>query len=120
MLATSDAAVVGRLLGIEQTGVEVYGLAEGRFEYRILHVYRGGKKFRPGGTLTLRSWLSGPAPCGLPQGVGRHYGLFLWWGGERWRSSSCGVISPPDMRAAAGDLAVAGTSGTTDSANCAV
>lgn len=116
-LAKSDAAVIGRLLKVEPTGVEFSGAEEARFEYRILRVYRG-KKFRAGKTLILQSWLSGAA-CGLPQGVGRHYGLFLWWGGAEWRSSSCSVISPPDMRSAAQEPAWAGASGTAGN-TCAV
>lgn len=108
ILGKADAAVVARLLAVEPTGAEFHGVEEARFEYRVLRVYRG-RKFRPGGPLVLHSSLSGAA-CGLPQGIGRHYGLFLSWGGERWRSNLCSVISPPDMRAAARDLAAAGAS----------
>jgi hypothetical protein len=99
-LAASDAAVVARLLRVEGTGVEFHGVPEARFKYRILHVYRGGPGLRRGATLALVSYLSGAA-CGLPEGIGRHYGLFLYRHKRRWSSSSCGVVSPADLRAAA-------------------
>jgi hypothetical protein len=114
-LAGSDAAVVARLLAVEPIEAEPYGPGAALFKYRILRVYRG-EQFRSGGALTLQSRLSG-ASCGLPQGVGRHYGLLLWWGGERWHSSSCSVISPSDLRAGARDLQLAGASAAM--ANCA-
>jgi hypothetical protein len=98
-LARSDAAVVGRLLAVEPIGTAPPGAGEGRFEYRILRVYRGAT-LRRGAILTLRSSLSGAA-CGLPQRIGRRYGLFLGRAGGRWQASLCSVVAPDRLRAAA-------------------
>lgn len=112
-LGESDGAAVVRLLGVEPLGASPSGASQGRFEYRILRVYRGAT-LRRGATLTLRSSLSG-ASCGLPQGTGRRYGLFLARYRGRWSSSLCGVIAPARLRAAA----AAGASGASGSARCA-
>lgn len=114
MLAKSDGAIVGRLIGVEDLGPGPLGPPEGRFSYRILHVYRGA--LRQGAILTLRSSLSGAA-CGLPQGSGRHYGLYLQRHQGRWRSSLCSVIAPEQLRAAA--QAGARGSASTPVNNCA-
>lgn len=98
-LARSDAAIVGRLLAVEPVGTAPAGAGEGRFEYRILRVYRGAT-LRRGAILTLRSSLSGAA-CGLPRAIGRRYGLFLGRAGGGWQASLCSVVAPERLRAAA-------------------
>lgn len=98
-LARSDAAIVARLLAVQPVGSVLPGAGEGRFEYRILRVYRGAT-LRRGSILTLRSSMSGAA-CGLPQGIGRRYGLFLGRAGGRWQASLCSVVAPGRLRAAA-------------------
>jgi hypothetical protein len=94
-LARSDAAIVGHLLGVEPVGP-----ARAEYRYRILRVYRGREAIEQGSTLTVVS-PRGSAACALPDGVGRHYGLFLSTDGRRWASGLCGVISPRRLWSAA-------------------
>jgi hypothetical protein len=94
-LAESDAAVVGRLLTVEPRGA-----ARAEYRYRVLHVYRGRDAIERGSTLKVLSPRSSAA-CGLPDGIGRHFGLFLRGERGRWTSGLCGVISPRRLWAAA-------------------
>jgi hypothetical protein len=87
-LARSDAAIVGRLLGVVPHGPD-----RARYRYKVLRVYRGRDKIKPGSTLTVLSSRSSAA-CALPARAGRNYGLFLLGDGGRWASGLCGVLSP--------------------------
>jgi hypothetical protein len=94
-LARSDAAIVGKLLGVEAGGP-----ARASYRYRVLRVYRGAARIEPGSVLTVLS-PRGSAACALPDRLGRHYGLFLLDGGGRWASGLCGVVSPHRLWVAA-------------------
>lgn len=94
-LARADAAVVGRLLGVESHGAE-----QARYRYRVLRVYRGHDRIERGETVTVLS-PRGPAACALPDRLGRRYGLFLLGDGRRWASGLCGVVSPRRLWSAA-------------------
>jgi hypothetical protein len=87
-LARSDAAVVGRLLGVEPQSP-----TQARYRYRVLRVYRGRTTIERGAVLTVLS-PRGSSACALPDRVERDYGLFLLGGGGRWASGLCAVISP--------------------------
>lgn len=94
-LAGSDAAIVGRLLGVEPQG-------PGRaiYRYEVLQVHRGRKAIERGSTLRVLG-SRGSAACGLPERPGDRFGLFLFRDRGRWTGSLCGVISPGRLRAAA-------------------
>jgi hypothetical protein len=94
-LASSDAAIVGRLLGVEPDGP-----ARASYRYRVLRVYRGATRIEPSSVLTVLS-PRGSAACALPDRVGRRYGLFLLDGGGRWASGLCGIVSPHRLWVAA-------------------
>lgn len=94
-LARSDAAIAGRLIGVEP-----HGPSRASYRYRVLHVYRGRDEIERGSILTVLSGRSSAA-CALPTRVGRNYGLFLLGERGRWASGLCGVISPRRLRAAA-------------------
>jgi hypothetical protein len=94
-LAQSDAAIVGRLLGVEAKGP-----ARAAYRYRVVRVYRGGETIQRGSVATVLSG-RGSAACALPTRVGRNYGLFLLGQGGRWASGLCAIISPRRLWAAA-------------------
>jgi len=94
-LASSDAAIVGELLGVQP-----HGASQAGYRYRVLRVYRGGDRIESGAVLTVLS-PRGSASCGLPERLGKHYGLFLLASGGRWASGLCGVISPHRLWSAA-------------------
>lgn len=94
-LASSDAAIVGRLLGVRRLGP-----ARAEYRYRVIRVYRGAGKIRGGTVATVRSG-GDSASCALPSVTGRNYGLFLAGGGGRWAGGICGMISPRRLWAAA-------------------
>jgi hypothetical protein len=94
-LAGSDAAVVGRLLSVQP-----HGATRAEYRYEVLHVYRGRDAIEPGTTLKVAS-PRGSAACALPDGIGRHYGLFLLGDGRRWVGGLCGVVSPRRLWAVA-------------------
>lgn len=94
-LAEADAAVVGRLLSVAP-----HGASRAEYRYRVLRVYRGSDAIERGSTLVVLSPRSSAA-CGLPEGIGRHFGLFLLGERGRWSSGLCGVIAPRRLRAAA-------------------
>lgn len=87
-LHDADAALVGRLLGVEARGP-----ARAAYRYRVVRLYRGDESIRPGGVLTVLSGRSAAA-CALPTRVGRRYGLLLAGGEGRWAGGICGVLSP--------------------------
>jgi hypothetical protein len=94
-LTESDAAIVGRLLGVQPQGA-----TQSRYRYRVVRVYRGHDEIEPGAVLTVLS-PRGSAACALPDRGGRNYGLFLLSDGRRWASGLCGVISPRRLWAVA-------------------
>jgi hypothetical protein len=84
----ADAAIVGEL-------VEVVPRDRLRadYRYRVQRVYKPGAGIRRDRTIAVRS-ARGSAACGLPQRVGRRYGLLLLWGEGRWTGGLCGVLRP--------------------------
>jgi hypothetical protein len=94
-LAAADAAITGRLLGVEP-----HGATRAEYRYEVLRVYRGRDVIARGTTLSVVS-PRGSAACALPDRVGRSYGLFLLGDGERWASGLCGVVSPRHLWSAA-------------------
>ncbi len=94
-LEHSDGAFNGRLLSVRP----VEGSVQTRFRYRVGVVLEG--PFRRGQVVTVWS-LNSDAACGLGQGVGTVYGLFVTRDGERWRSGACSTVAPKRIRRAAG------------------
>ncbi len=94
-LAGSDAAIVGRLLGVKRLGP-----ARAEYRYRVVRVYRGAGEIRGGTVAKVRSG-GDSASCALPSVTGRNYGLFLIGAGDRWAGGICGVVSPRRLWAAA-------------------
>jgi hypothetical protein len=94
-LVSSDAAVAARLLAVTPRGT-----TRAEYRYEVLQVYRGREKIDPGAILRVMS-PRGSAACALPDGIGRHFGLFLLGDGRRWVGGLCGVVSPRRLRAAA-------------------
>lgn len=109
-LAESDAAVVGRLLGVEP-----HGATRAEYRYEVLRVFRGHGAIERGAVLRVTS-PRGSAACGLPDGIGRRFGLVLLGGPGRWASGLCGVISPRRLGRAA---AKPGASRPAFTASCA-
>jgi hypothetical protein len=94
-LERSDGAFNGRLLSVRP----VEGTVDAKFRYRVGHVAKG--PFRRGQVVAV--WSSNSdSICGLSQGVGKLYGLFVYRNGERWTSGSCAMVSPKRMRRATG------------------
>ena len=95
-LASADAAIVGRLLGVAPRGA-----TQADYRYEVLRVYRGRGEIEPGETLTVLQ----PARLGrlraaqpdrpslrpLPARRRR----------DRWASGLCGVVSPRRLWSAA-------------------
>lgn len=100
-LAASDAAISARLLAVEPRGP-----MRAEYRYEVRHVYRGRDEIEPRSSISILS-ARGSAACGLPDGVGRTFGLFLLSGPHGWSSGLCGVIAPRRLWAAArhGDAA---------------
>jgi hypothetical protein len=112
-LASSDAAIVGELLGVQP-----HGASQAAYRYRVLRVYRGRDRIESGSLLTVMS-PRGSASCGLPQRLGKRYGLFLLAGGGRWASGLCGVISPRRLWSAASKPGGGQAAGAAASISCA-
>ena len=87
-LAEADAAVVGRLLGVEPRGS-----VRAEYRYEVLRVFRGHGTITRGSVLKVTS-PRGSAACGLPDRIGQRFGLFLLGEPGHWASGLCGVISP--------------------------
>jgi hypothetical protein len=97
-LKRSDGAFNGRLLSVRP----VEGTVDAKFRYRVGHVAKG--PFRRGQVVTVWS-ANSDAVCGLTQGVGKLYGLFVQRAGERWTSGACAMVSPKRLRRATRDAA---------------
>jgi len=112
-LASSDAAIVGRLLKVERLGP-----ARAEYRYRVVRVYRGHGEVRGGSVATVRSG-GDSASCALPTRTGRNYGLFLLGERDRWAGGICGVVSPRQLWAAAKSPEGAAEASTSPVPNCA-
>ena len=86
-LRESDAAIVGRLVGVEPRG-----RFRADYRYEVRRVYRG-EGIEPGQMLTVRSGRRAAA-CALPRRLDHRYGLFLVEEQGRWLGGICGVIEP--------------------------
>jgi len=91
----ADGAFTGRLLSVRPAE----GTTEAAFRYRVGRAFKGGGRLRRGKVVTVWSQNS-DAVCGLPQGIGVIYGLFVSREEGRWTGGLCGVVSPSKMRRA--------------------
>ena len=101
-LAAADGAFNGRLLDVTPAGG-----SEATFRYRIGQVFKGRKRLRRGKTVKVHSSAFGSAACALPPDTGKLYGLFVYRDRGHWSGNSCNVISPRQLRRAAGGKAQA-------------
>ena len=93
-LERSDAAVIGRLVGVTPRGSQA-----ATYKYRVRLVVKASPSIHPGQLLSVQS-VQDSATCGLPSIRRRSYGLFLDRFRGRWTSNLCNVISPDEMRGA--------------------
>jgi hypothetical protein len=91
----ADAAIVGRL-------VKVIPRSESRadYRYRVRRVYKSGPGIQRGRMISVRS-AGDSAACGLPDRVGRNYGLLLSRDEGIWTGGLCGVRRPGALDSAA-------------------
>ena len=94
-LRQADAAIVGRL--VEVVPRDRYS---SDYRYLVRGIYKRGEGIRRGGIVSVRSGLNGAA-CGLPSSEGRRYGLFLSRSDGGWIGSSCRLVGPAELVAAA-------------------
>jgi hypothetical protein len=94
-LRESDAAIVGRLVGMDAANPY-----SADYRYLVRRVYKRGTGLRGGETVSVRSGIDG-ASCGLPDDRERWFGLFLYRSGGHWMGSSCALIAPQKLSAAA-------------------
>jgi hypothetical protein len=92
----ADGAFTGRLVSVRLAE----GTTEAAFRYRVGRVFKGRDRLRRRKVVTVWSQNS-DGMCGLPQGTGVIYGLFVSRRGGRWTSGTCGVLPPRKMRRAA-------------------
>lgn len=102
-LKGADGAFNGRLLSVQSAE----GTTEAAFRYRVGVVAKG--PFRRGRVVTVWDEYSGTT-CGLPQGTGEIYGLFVSRDEGRWASGLCSTASPKAMRRLARDADSSGAS----------
>jgi hypothetical protein len=95
-LKGADGAFNGRLLSVQPAE----GTTEAAFRYRVGVVAKG--QFRRGRVVTVWSQ-SSDGICGLVQGTGEIYGLFVYRDEGRWASGLCSTASPKAMRRLARD-----------------
>jgi hypothetical protein len=95
-LKGADGAFNGRLLSVQPAE----GTTEAAFRYRVGVVAKG--PFRRGRVVTVWSQNS-DSLCGLVQGTGEIYGLFVSRAEGRWASGLCSTVSPKAMRRLARD-----------------
>jgi hypothetical protein len=86
-LREADAAIVGRLVGVEPRG-----RFRADYRYEVRRVYRG-ESLEPGQMLTVRSGRRAAA-CALPRRLDHRYGLFLVEERGLWLGGICAVIEP--------------------------
>jgi hypothetical protein len=103
-LRRTYAAIVGRLIEVRPVGPqeEVFpNVPRADFLYRVERVYKGKRGLRRGRVVTVRSWRH-EHMCGLPDRIGRRYGLLLHRrrGHPRWRADLFDWYSPRRLRAA--------------------
>lgn len=91
LLATTDAAFVGRLESRRETG-------NGRvvLTFRVERSVKG----RLGSSVDVETASSG-STCGVETSMGERIGLFLDRSGSRWSSTLCWQVAPDDLLAAA-------------------
>jgi hypothetical protein len=100
-LRRADAAIVGRLIEVRPVQSRRRYEIRADFRYRVERVYKGRRLGR-GRTVTVRS-VRDEAACGLPNDIGRRYGLLLHRrrGRPAWKASLFDAVSPRELRAAA-------------------
>jgi hypothetical protein len=92
----SDAAIVGRLVGVVPRGA-----LRADYRYRVRRVYRGASMLGRGDTISVRS-ARRAAACGLPRHQDRPVGLFLLRDPRgHWIAGVCSTISPRRLGRAA-------------------
>ena len=108
-----DAAVTARLIDVEREDPGDVNNMDATFTYRILRVYKGSRRYnlREGRKLVLENTTSGSA-CGLPTKEGKRYGLMLRKFQGELNTTSCGVVTPRQLRRAAERSANARSSGS--------
>ena len=101
-LRRADAAIVGRLIEVRPVQSRRRYEIRADFRYRVERVYKGRRRLPRGRTVTVRS-VRDEAMCGLPDGIGRRYGLLLHRRSGRppWKAGLFDVVSPRALRAAA-------------------
>jgi hypothetical protein len=111
LLKRADGAFNGRLLSVQPAG----GTTEAAFRYRVGVVARG--PFRRGRVVTVWSQNS-DSVCGLTQGTGEIYGLFVSRDEGRWESGACSTTSPKAMHRLARDADSASSASARSGAAC--
>jgi hypothetical protein len=81
----ADAAIAGELVAVVPHRLRAV------YRYRVQRVYKGGAGIEVGRVLSVRS-ARDSAACGLPDRVGRRYGLFLFRSGGGWTSGACSMM----------------------------
>ena len=99
------AAIVGRLIEVRPVGPqeEIFpNVPSADFRYRVERVYKGRRGLRRGRVVTVRGGRH-ESMCGLPDRVGRRYGLLLPRRRTRppWRAGLFDAMSPRELRGAA-------------------
>jgi hypothetical protein len=110
-LKGADGAFNGRLLSVRTAE----GSTEAAFRYRVGVVAKG--PFRRGRVVTVWSQNS-DSVCGLVQGTGEIYGLFVSRDEGRWASGLCSTASPRAMRRLARDADSASSASAQSGAAC--
>ena len=105
LLKQSDGAFIGRLVAIREVDPPAEGapISSGDpvdYVYRVGRVFKRGPGLRRGRRVKVRSPRDS-ATCGLPDGRGRLYGLFVQRHNRRWHGNLCQVVTPAQMRHAA-------------------
>ncbi len=100
-LRGADAAIVGRLIEVRPVQSRRPYETRADFRYRVERVYKG-RRLRRGRTVTVRG-VRDEGMCGLPNGIGRRYGLLLHRRTRRppWKAGLFDAVSPRELRAAA-------------------
>ena len=107
----ADGAFNGRLLSVQPAE----GTTEAAFRYRVGVVAKG--PFRRGRVVTVWSQNS-DSVCGLTQGTGEIYGLFVYRDEGGWESGACSTTSPKAMRRLARDAESSSNASSPSGGNC--